>query len=65
MRKRKRLSIRFDERTAMLLDELSNITKTTTSVIIRGMVHRSIEELIDKSGDWRITNEKSKKGDSK
>lgn len=59
---KKRITLRLDERTAMLLDELSNITKTTTSVIIRGMVHRSIEELIDKSGNWKMPNEKDKEG---
>lgn len=65
MEKHKRIiSLRLDERTAMLLDELSNITKASTSVIIRGMVHRSIEELIDKSGNWKMSNEKNKKKES-
>lgn len=65
MEYKKRLSIRLDERTAMLLDELSNITRTSTSIIIRGMVHRSIEELIDESGNWKIQDEKDKNGKSK
>lgn len=47
---KKRISVRLDERTAMLLNELSNLTNTSTSIIIRGMVHRSIDELIDESG---------------
>ena len=60
MEYKKRISIRLDERSAMLLNELSKITRTSTSIIIRGMVNRSIEELIDKSGNWKIPNEKDK-----
>lgn len=56
------INVRFDERTVMLLNELSDITKTSISVIVRGMVHRSIEELIDKSGNWSLQNEKNKEG---
>ena len=62
MEYKKRISIRLDERSAMLLNELSKITRTGTSIIIRGMVNRSIEELIDKSGNWKIPNEKDKEG---
>ncbi|RGY28176.1 hypothetical protein DXA46_23700 [Bacteroides sp. OF02-3LB] len=62
MEYKKRISIRLDERIAMLLNELSKITRTSTSIIIRGMVNRSIEELIDKSGNWKIPNEKDKEG---
>ena len=62
MEYKKRISIRLDERSAMLLNELSKITRTSTSIIIRGMVNRSIEDLIDKSGNWKIPNEKDKEG---
>ena len=62
MEYKKRISTRLDERSAMLLNELSKITRTSTSIIIRGMVNRSIEELIDKSGNWKIPNEKDKEG---
>lgn len=62
MEYKKRISIRLDERSAMLLNELSKTTRTSTSIIIRGMVNRSIEELIDKSGNWKIPNEKDKEG---
>ena len=51
------INVRFDERTVMLLNELSDITKTSISVIVRGMVYRSIEELIDESGNWKLPNE--------
>lgn len=59
------INVRFDERTVMLLNELSDITKTSISVIVRGMVYRSIEELIDKSGNWRLQHEKNKEGESR
>lgn len=62
---KKMINVRFDERTVMLLDELSDVTKTSVSVIVRGMVHRSIEELIDESGNWKILNEKYKNRESK
>ena len=47
---RTRRSIRFDERTWMLLKELSERTGSKVSVIIRGMVTRSIEALLDEAG---------------
>lgn len=62
---KKRISVRLDERTAMLLNELSNLTNTSTSIIIRGMVHRSIDELIDEFGNWKMKNEKNKDGKSR
>lgn len=58
MGKNKILVVRIDERTSMLLSELSGITGMNTSVIVRSMVLRCVEELIDKSGEWRISNEK-------
>lgn len=62
MEYKRRLSIRLDERTAMLLNELSVITKTSPSVIIRGIMQRGINELIDDTGNWKILNEKDKDG---
>lgn len=59
---KKRLSVRLDERTAMLLAELSEITKTSSSVIIRSIMQRGINELIDESGNWKIQNEETQKG---
>lgn len=60
MKYKKIISVRLDERTAMLLNELSNITQTGISVIIRGVVSCSIEKLIDETGNWKIHNEKNK-----
>lgn len=61
---KRRITIRVDERTAMLLDELASITGSRMSVIIRSMIYRSIEEIIDKSGNWKIKDarDKSKEG---
>lgn len=59
MGKDRRLVVRIDDRTSMLLNELTGITGIKTSVIVRGMVMCCIEELIDKSGNWKINNEKN------
>lgn len=50
--------MRLDERTKMMLEELSMLTGTTVSVIIRGIVQRSVESLLDKAGNWNLDNEK-------
>lgn len=49
-----RVTVRLDERTRMLLTELSEMTGTTVSVIIRGIVKQRIESLLDKAGNWKI-----------
>lgn len=56
MRKKKR-TIRFDERTWMILNEVSKITGSSLSVIIRGLVMKGIDELTDEAGNLNI-NEK-------
>ncbi len=56
--KRRRISVRFDERTDMLLTELSAITGSKLSVIIRSIVQRGIEQLLDKAGNWKLNHEK-------
>jgi hypothetical protein len=38
----------------MLLTELSEMTGTTVSVIIRGIVKQRVESLLDKAGNWKI-----------
>lgn len=53
----KRRSVRFDERTWMLLNELSKKTGASISVVIRGMVIRGMDEIMDDSGNFKI-NEK-------
>lgn len=59
MGEKKRISVRFDERSWMLLNELSSITGVNISVIVRSMVSREIEGLIDKSGNWEINGKES------
>lgn len=48
---RRRISIRFDEGTLMLLDELSSKTGAKISVIIRSLVMKGIDEITDESGN--------------
>lgn len=47
----KRISIRFDDGTLMLLDELSSKTGAKISVIIRSLVMKGIDEITDESGN--------------
>lgn len=54
--KRKIKSIRFDDRTWMLLQELSQKTQTSISVIVRSMVSHNIERLLDKAGNFKIND---------
>ena len=51
-------SIRFDERTWMLLTELSEKTGSSISVIIRSMVSHNIELWLDKAGNFILDEEK-------
>lgn len=53
----KRRSVRFDERTWMLLIELSEKTGSSISVIIRSMIIRGLDSILDESGNIKI-NEK-------
>lgn len=55
--KKKRISIRFDDRTLMLLEELSSKTKVRVSVVIRSLVIKGIDEIIDDTGNLKL-NEK-------
>lgn len=50
----KRRSVRFDERTWMILTELSAKTGASISVIIRSMIMRGLDEIIDESGNLKI-----------
>lgn len=48
---KKMISIRFDERTLMLLDELSQLTGSSLSLLVRALVKRSLDELVDDEGN--------------
>lgn len=54
---KKRISIRFDERTLMILGELSVITRSKMSVLVRSLVMKSINDITDNEGNIRL-NEK-------
>ncbi|WP_291580921.1 hypothetical protein [Bacteroides sp.] len=57
----KRRSVRFDERTWMLLNELSKKTGASISVVIRGMVIRGMDEIMDDSGNFKINEKPAQK----
>ena len=55
--KKKRISIRFDDRTLMLLEELSSKTGAKTSVVIRSLILKGINDIMVDTGNFKI-NEK-------
>jgi hypothetical protein len=55
-----RMTIRLDERTVMILKEISDKTKIPISVVSRAFLHKSIDEAIDEEGNI-ISNEEKKK----
>ena len=50
----RRMSIRFNERIWMILNELSEKTGVTVSVIVRSLVMKGIDEITDESGSLKI-----------
>lgn len=54
MMRKKRISTRFNERTIMVLNELSERMHVKVSVIIRGLVIKGIDEITDASGNLKI-----------
>ncbi|WP_390437811.1 ribbon-helix-helix domain-containing protein [Bacteroides uniformis] len=50
----RRMSIRFNERIWMILNELSEKTGVTVSVIVRSLVMKGIDEITDESGNLKI-----------
>lgn len=61
MGKNKMIAIRFDERTWMLLNELSEKTGANISVIIRSMVIQGIDGIVDESGNLKINERQIQK----
>ena len=51
------MSIRFDARTLMLLDEIATKTNTKRSVVIRTLIMKGINAILDDAGNI-IINEK-------
>lgn len=56
--------VRFNPYTDLKINELMQITGQNKSVVIRTLVDRSLNELTDDKGNWKI-NEKSTKGKGK
>ena len=52
--KKKRISIRFDDRTLMLLEELSNNTSVKVSVVVRSLVMKGINDIVDDAGNLKL-----------
>lgn len=53
----KRRSVRFDEHTWMILNEISRMTGAKMSVVIRSLIIKGINEITDESGNLKL-NEK-------
>ena len=64
MAKNKKLFARIDDRTHMLMSELSRMTGVSISVIAWSMLKRCIDDLIDEDGNWKKKNaeDKERKG---
>lgn len=60
MRKKKR-TVRFDERTWMILNEVSRRTNASMSVIIRSLVMKGIDEITDEAGNLKIDEKQIQK----
>ena len=52
--KKKRISIRFDDRTLMLLEELSNKTSVKVSVVVRSLVMKGLNDIVDDAGNLKL-----------
>jgi hypothetical protein len=54
---KKKISIKIDERSLMILKEISSKRKVSLSVIVRAFLKRSVDGLIDEKGNV-MCNEK-------
>lgn len=52
--KKKRISIRFDDRTLMLLEELSCKTSVKVSVVVRSLVMKGLNDIVDDAGNLKL-----------
>lgn len=52
--KKKRISIRFDDRTLMLLEELSGKTSAKVSVVVRSLVMKGLNDIVDDEGNLKL-----------
>lgn len=56
MAKNKILMVRVDERTGLIIDELSDKLGASKSRVIRVLLQKSIDEIIDEKGNIKINN---------
>lgn len=56
MAKNKILMVRVDERTGLIIEELSDKLGTSKSRIIRALLQKSIDEIVDEKGNVKINN---------
>ena len=66
--RKQQVTVRFNERTRMLLSELSRLTGTSVSAIVRHLVTVGLDKLMDKEGNWSIrgngTDSSEREGDA-
>ena len=55
MKKKNTLSIRVDERTTMLLNELSSLTGKNISVLSRVVIMKGLNYMLDNEGDIKLS----------
>lgn len=57
--------VRLTDYANLRISELVDMTGQNRSVVIRSLIDRSLDELTDKDGNWKISNgKKSKAGKS-
>lgn len=52
--------VRLTDYTNMRISELVKITGQNKSVVIRSLIDRSIDELTDQDGNWKLNGKKGK-----
>ena len=55
----RRITIRFNDRTWLLLNEIASRTGQKVYTVVRGLVMHSVEQLLDEEGNLHL-NEKKK-----
>lgn len=61
MKEDKRITVRFDDRTWLLLGEIASRTGQKVYTVVRGLVMHSIEQLLDEKGNLHLYEKKEDK----
>ena len=62
--KSNKITVRFDDRTWMILEEIAEVTGLKVYGVVRGLVARAVNQLIDERGNLIIDEaEKDKEAD--